>query len=98
MTPTVSRKTYALTWLGLLALTLLTTLLGYVNMGPFSMVAGVAIAACKAALIAAVFMHALFEGKLVWIVIAGGVLWFLIMTSLTVGDYITRGWLPFPGK
>ncbi len=98
MTPTVSRRTYTFTWLGLLALTLLTTLLGFVDMGPFSMVAAVGIAAIKAALIAAFFMHALFEAKLVRVVIAGGVLWFLILTSLTLGDYITRGWLPFPGK
>jgi cytochrome c oxidase subunit 4 len=98
MTPVVSRRTYTFTWLGLLALTLLTTLLGFVDMGPFSMVAAVGIAAIKAALIAAFFMHALFEAKLVRVVIAGGILWFLILTSLTLGDYITRGWLPFPGK
>jgi hypothetical protein len=26
------------------------------------------------------------------------VMWFLIMMSLTMNDYFTRGWLPFPGK
>lgn len=98
MSATVSRRTYTFTWLTLLALTLLTTLLGYINMGPFSMVAAVGIAAIKAALIAGIFMHALAGGKLVRVAIAGGVLWFLILTSLTLGDYITRGWLPFPGK
>ncbi|HVW10640.1 MAG TPA: cytochrome C oxidase subunit IV family protein [Bryobacteraceae bacterium] len=94
----VSRRTYAFTWLGLLGLTLLTTLLGFIDMGPFSMVAAVGIATVKAALIAGFFMHALFEGKLVRVAIAGGVIWFLILVSLTLGDYITRGWLPFPGK
>ncbi len=98
MTPTISRKTYALTWLGLLALTLITTLIGFLNLGPFTMIFAVAFAALKASLIAAFFMHALFEAKLVRVVIAAGVLWFLILTSLTLGDYITRGWLPFPGK
>jgi len=98
MTPTVSRKSYALTWLGLLGLTLLTTLLGFIDMGPFNMMAAVGIAAVKAALIAGIFMHALFEGKLVRVVIAAGVMWFLIFVIWTAGDYITRGWLPFPGK
>jgi cytochrome c oxidase subunit 4 len=98
MTPTVSRKTYLFTWLGLLALTLATTLIGFVNLGPFSMILAVAFAAMKAALIAMFFMHALFEAQLVRVVIAGGILWFLILTSLTLGDYLTRGWLPFPGK
>lgn len=98
MTPAVSRKTYALTWAGLLGLTLLTTLLGFVNMGPFSTVLAVGLAALKAALIAGIFMHALFEGKLVRVAIAAGVIWFLIFLTWTLADYITRGWLPFPGK
>lgn len=95
---TVSVKTYTFTVLALLALTLLTSLLALVDLGKFSFIAGVAIAAVKASLIASFFMHALYETKLVRVVMAGGVIWFLIMISLTVGDYLTRGWMPFPGK
>jgi cytochrome c oxidase subunit 4 len=97
-TPVVSRKTYALTFGALLALALLTTLIGFLDLGPFNMVIAITIAAAKASLVAVFFMHALFEGKVVRIVVAGGVIWFLIMVSLTLGDYISRGWLPFPGK
>ena len=46
----------------------------------------------------AIFMHALYETKLVRVIMAGGVIWFLIMISLTLGDYLTRGWMPYPGK
>ena len=95
---TVSVKTYAFTLIALLALTLLTSLLALVDLGKFSFIAGVAIAALKASLIASFFMHALYETKLVRVVMAGGVIWFLIMISLTLGDYLTRGWMPFPGK
>jgi cytochrome c oxidase subunit IV len=95
---TVSVKTYTLTLLALLALTLATSLLGLVDLGRFSFIAGVAIAAVKASLIASFFMHALYETKLVRVVMVGGVLWFLIMITLTLGDYLTRGWMPFPGK
>jgi cytochrome c oxidase subunit IV len=95
---TVSIKTYTLTWLSLLALTLITTLIGFVDLGAFTMVIAVAIAAIKAAIIAAIFMHALLEAKLVKVVIAGGIGWFLILVTLTMTDYVTRGWLPFPGK
>jgi cytochrome c oxidase subunit IV len=35
---------------------------------------------------------------LVRVVTAGGIVWFLIMATLTLTDYMTRGWLPFPGK
>jgi len=95
---TVSIKTYSFTLLALLSLTLLTSLLALVDLGRFSFVAGVAIAAVKASLIASFFMHALYETRLVRVVMAGGVIWFLIMISLTLGDYLTRGWMPFPGK
>ena len=90
--PVVSRKTYFFTFAGLLGLTLLTTLLGYVDMGPLNMVVAVGLAAIKASLIAAIFMHALYESKLVRVALAGGVIWFLILISLTVSDYISRTW------
>jgi len=96
--PIIPARTYLLTWAGLLALTLLTSLLGLVDMGQFSVIVAVLIAAIKASLIAAFFMHALYESKLVWAILGGGLVWFLILFSLTLGDYITRGWLPVPGK
>lgn len=96
--PVVSRRTYALTWAALLALALATTLIGFLDLGPFNMIIAVSIATIKASLIAAFFMQALYEGKIVRIILAGGVIWFLILITLTLGDYISRGWLPFPGK
>ncbi len=96
--PVVSIKTYTLTWLALLALALATTLVGFLNLGPFSMGIAILIATAKAALVVAFFMHGRYESKLVRVIIAAGVVWFLIMVSNTAGDYITRGWLPVPGK
>ncbi len=96
--PILSIKTYALTWIALLALVLATTLIAMADLGGFTMIIAVAIATAKAGLIAAFFMHALYEGKVVRIILVGGVLWFLIMATLTLGDYVSRGWLPFPGK
>ena len=96
--PTVSIKTYTFTWLVLLGLTLLTSLIGLIDLGVFNLVAAVLIAAVKASLIATFFMHAFYEAKLVRVVLAGGIIWFLILISLTLGDYLTRGLLPFPGK
>ncbi len=92
MTHAISRKTYLFTFLGLLGLTLSTTLLGFVDMGPFNMIAAVGIAACKACLIAAFFMHALIEAKVIRVVLTGGVIWFLILISFTLSDYISRSW------
>ena len=96
--PVVSIKTYTLIWLTLLALALGTTLIGFVDLGPFSMGIAILIATAKASLIIGFFMHGLYESKVVRIIIAAGVVWFLIMVTLTLNDYVTRGWLPFPGK
>lgn len=95
---TVSPKVYLWTYLGLLALTLSTVLIGYVDLGWFSMFVAVAIAAGKATLISLFFMHALYEKAIVRLLIAGALLWFLILVTLTMSDYITRSWLPVPGK
>lgn len=96
--PVLRTRAYWYVYVMLLALTLLTTLLGYLNLGPFNMMIGIGIATIQASLIAGFFMHALYESPLVRIVTAGGLIWFLIMATLTLTDYITRGWLPFPGK
>jgi cytochrome c oxidase subunit IV len=48
--------------------------------------------------VVAFFLHGRYESKLIHVIIAAGVVWFLIMISNTLGDYITRGWLPVPGK
>jgi cytochrome c oxidase subunit IV len=96
--PIVRKRSYWIVYVVLLALTLLTVLLGYLHMGEFNMVVAIAIATIQASLIAGFFMHALYEAPLVRVVAAGGVIWFLIMMTLTLTDYHTRGWLPFPGK
>jgi len=96
--PTVPKRTYLVTYIALLALTLANVLLAYLNLGPFSMAISILLAAIQASLIAGFFMQALYESALVRVVTAGGVIWFLIMATLTLTDYITRGWLPFPGK
>ncbi|HZT69431.1 MAG TPA: cytochrome C oxidase subunit IV family protein [Terriglobia bacterium] len=95
---TVSPRIYFLTYAALLCLTLGTVLIGYLDLGWFSMFVAVAIAAIKATLIAAFFMHALYEKVVIRLLIGGALLWFLILITLTMCDYITRSWLPVPGK
>jgi cytochrome c oxidase subunit 4 len=94
----VSLRGYILTWLALLGLTMLTILIGFANLGQLSILIAVALAAVQASLIAAVYMHALFGPTLVRVIVAGGIIWFLFLLSQTLGDYMTRGWVPFPGK
>lgn len=96
--PGLSRKAYVFAWLGLLGLTLVNTLLAFLNLGVWSTVIAIAIATIMASLVAGFLMHALYETKLIRVIVSGGIIWFLILITLTLGDYVTRGWLPFPGK
>ena len=38
------------------------------------------------------FMHALYESGLLRIVMAGGLIWFLILITMTLSDYASRNW------
>lgn len=96
--PAIPRKKYAFAWLGLLGLTLANTLIAFINLGPWSTVVAVGIAAIMASIVAGFLMHALYEAVIIRIILGGAVIWFLILISLTLCDYMTRGWLPVPGK
>jgi hypothetical protein len=43
-------------------------------------------------------MHTLFDFKLVRVTIGVAVVWIGFLVSLTLGDYLTRGWLLPSGK
>ena len=88
--PVVARKIYLRAYAALLGLTLVTTLLAFLNMGRFNTIVALVIAVVQASLIAGVFMHALYETALVRVILGGGVLWFLILITLTMTDYLTR--------
>ena len=88
-----SVKTYVLVFLGLICLTVATTAVSFVDLGPFSVVAALAIAICKMLLVALFFMHVRHSTKLTKLVVLGGLLWLGILISLTMADFAPRGWL-----
>lgn len=96
--PPLTPKTLLTVFVALWACILVTTLIGFIDLGGFNIVVAVAFAAIMALLVAGFYMHAFYEGKIIHIIITGGIVWFLIMETLTLGDFMTRGWLPFPGK
>jgi cytochrome c oxidase subunit IV len=93
-----SYRPVVLAWAGLLVLTLLTSLLGLLNLGVMTPVIALIVAAIQAVLIAAFLMHVKEDIPLVRVIVAGGIIWLLILTTLTMTDYITRGWLLPSGK
>ncbi|HLH39624.1 MAG TPA: hypothetical protein VKX39_10790 [Bryobacteraceae bacterium] len=96
--PDLTFRTYLLTFLSLLCLLGLNVGLAFIHMGWVNMFVAVMIAAMQAAIIALFLMHGLFERAIIRLVMGGALLWFLILVTLTMTDYITRNWLPIAGK
>jgi cytochrome c oxidase subunit IV len=94
----VPRKTYFVIWAALMALMVLTAFLSTVNLGDWSTVLALFIAAVKALLVLLFFMHLRYEDyKLTAVVFFAGLFWLGIMFVLSLTDYLTRGISGIPG-
>lgn len=93
-TATHPPKIYWRTYAALMLLLALTWSIGYINLGMFNVIIALAIAIAKALLVALFFMHIKGSSRLLHLAMAVGVIWLIIMFSLTLGDYFTRGWVP----
>ena len=80
----------AVTWLALLALMLASLGLAFVPLGAGNLVAGLAIAALKAGLVATFFMGLLRERPLVRLVAAVAICCWLLLAGLSGVDFATR--------
>ena len=93
-----SVRTYAVVFAALIALTIVTTTVAFVDLGPFSVVAALAFAVCKMLLVALFFMHVRHSTRLTRLVVIGGLLWLAILIAGTLTDFVTRGWIGTPGR
>ena len=85
-----SARTIASAWLALLALMLASLGSAYLKLGPWNMVAGLAIAAVKSTIVAWLFMRLRESGPLIRLVAAVGLgVWFILL-ALSGVDYETR--------
>ena len=95
----LSPVTYLGVLAALLVLTVLTVAVSFIPLpGVWHIVCGLLVAAVKGSLVVLFFMHAAFSSRATkaWIVTA--VAWLIILFSLTLCDYFTRGLVPYtPG-
>jgi len=91
----IPQRVYYVVFACLIGLTLLTVWLSLEPLGAWHATVGLAIAACKASLVALFFMHVLYSGRLTWIMLGAGLFWLSILMSLTLADYLTRHWLAY---
>lgn len=90
-------KTYWGVFLSLLVLTVVTTLIAYVDLGRFNVVVALAIAIFKACLVILFFMHVKYSTKLTKTIVASGFVFFAIMIFFTMTDLLTRNIIA-PGR
>jgi cytochrome c oxidase subunit IV len=95
----VSSRTYILVWLALMAFSALTAGLSWIDLGIWSGLVAFAIASMKMLLVALFFMHLRYtHQKMVWVIALAGFFWLSLLLSLSATDYVTRNFLPVPGK
>ena len=76
----------------LIILTFVTTLISYVDLGELNVVVALAIAFCKASLVAWIFMGVRYTTQLTKLFVVAGIVWLMILILITYSDYRTRGW------
>jgi cytochrome c oxidase subunit 4 len=87
-------RTLAVSWVALLALMLASLGSAYLRLGPWNMVAGLVIAAIKAAIVAWLFMRLRESGPLIRLVAVVGLGVWCILVALSGVDYETRSLAP----
>ena len=68
------------------------------NLGIANTLAAMIIALIKMGLVMLFFMHVRYNSRLTWIFAGAGFVWFMIMVSLTMTDYLSRGWVRPPNR
>lgn len=90
--PITSPKTFVLVFVALIALTVTTAMVSFVDLGWFNPVVAFMIASFKMLLVALFFMEVRHSSRVTKITVGAGLFWFMILIVLTLGDYLTRWW------
>jgi len=90
-------KAYYRVFGALMALTLLTVTVAFVDLGRWNDFVALSIAITKATLVVLIFMHVRESSRAVWLFAAAGFFWLLIFLAFVFADYSMREWMPFYG-
>src|SRR5215213_11759729 len=88
----VPRKIYFSVFGALLVFTAITVVAANLDFGRMNDVIAMTIAVTKMMLVLLFFMHVRYSSRLIWVVVASMFFWLLILLSLTLTDYTSRGW------
>src|SRR6476659_9027068 len=87
------KSMYYAVFAALIVGTALTVAVAFIDLGAMNNVLMLGIAMTKAMLVILFFMHVRWSSRLTWVVVASGFFWLLILFSLTMQDFLTRGWV-----
>ena len=73
--------------------TILTVVVAKFDLGPLNNIVMLSVACAKALLVVLYFMHVRWSTRLTWVVASSGFFWLIILFTLTMADYMTRGWV-----
>ena len=88
---------YFAVFTALMVLTGVTVWAAFIQRGPLGDVVALTIAGIKATLVMLFFMHLKYGEKLTWVIMTAALVWLVILLTITMSDYLSRGWLGFPG-
>jgi cytochrome c oxidase subunit IV len=76
----------------LMVLTAITVGVAFINLGMFNFPVAISIAIIKATLVILFFMHVKYSSRLTKLIIGTGFFFLLVLFTLTMTDYVSRGW------
>ena len=86
------KSTYITIFGALMVCTILTVLAAFINLGKLNFPVAITIAVFKATLVVLFFMHVKYGSKLTKLIVGVAFFFLGIMLSLTMADYLSRGW------
>jgi cytochrome c oxidase subunit IV len=94
MHPVTPVRTYVIIWLTLTILTFVTYGVAQIDLGAMNIVVALLIAFFKMSLVIWFFMHVRTDSPLTKLFVFAGFFWMAILLVMTLGDYISRSWMP----
>ena len=92
MSHVVPMRLYVGIWATLMFFTGLTVFAATVELGIFNIVVALVIATIKGTLVVLFFMHLRYSTKLTMVTVVAAMFFLFLLLSLTMTDYLTRGW------
>jgi cytochrome c oxidase subunit 4 len=90
------KSTYFTIFGALMVCTILTVFAAFVNLGDLNFPVALMIAVFKATLVVLFFMHVKYGSKLTKLIVGTAFFFLGIMLTLTMSDYLSRGWFTSP--